>query len=299
MRTLLGDHFLTLTQSIDLTKFPLYQLDNSSPEYQLGYILYTQRYLLRIKPHLLMAHFKSLKESPQTGFHLSSYREYLLRVRHFYEIFKHVLSSNTDKSFKDYKDLIAYGINFNPASTFVKQLASSVSTIPQFLQSIEQHEDTILHLSIPTIGSKLPPSPTSATHPPPTPPRVEGRRAHQATKPPPVKWPIFCTNPGCARATHRTLDCVEPCNLVGCLSGSFPHAAKTCHILHDKTSAAQHYSNFKVLSSRRHPYPVLSSNCTRPSRTCDSHGLWSRSPSTLPTITFDTGANVLLCLQFL
>ena len=102
-----------------------------------------------------MAHFKSLKEPQHTDFQLSTYREYLLRVRNFYEIFKHVLSSNTDKSFKDYKDLIAYGINYSPASNFVKQLSSSVSAIPQYLQVIEQNEETIIHLSNPTIGSPL------------------------------------------------------------------------------------------------------------------------------------------------
>jgi len=43
LRTLLGEHFLTLTQSIDFTKFPLNRLDTVSVEYHLGYIFFAQR----------------------------------------------------------------------------------------------------------------------------------------------------------------------------------------------------------------------------------------------------------------
>ena len=83
------------------------------------------------------------------------------------------------------------------------------------------------------------------------------------------------------------------CTINGCPSPGFPHAAKSCHLIHTRDSANIHFAKFQVSSPRRSSCSRLRHLCPARTDVSTSSRHWPRLNSNLPSIKFDTGANIL------
>ena len=239
--------FEALKASIHLSLCPLYDLSKPSDLYHVGYIIYYHQLNLTNKPYLLVDHFRTLSQiGPKNIFDIHSFRDYLSRVNNFFQIYSHILEPNPEQTFRTYKDLLAYGVSFSPASSLIKSLSASVTTIPAFIQLIYQHEDQLLRSSPMPTTPKPPPSPgsVSANLSPPTKPPYFTPREGKLAKSVVARFgePPFCCNPTCNKATHLTRSCVQPCKLQGCPCPTFTHKTMSCHMIHNAETATPFFA---------------------------------------------------------
>jgi hypothetical protein len=307
LSTLFKDNIEYLQSKINPDKYPLYSIDNVDFRYQFGYVLFSNRQHLLKESSILFGHFKTiLQQKTSIADELHSRIVYLKAVQDFFRMYAFAFT-DTDWVYSTYKLQFTYGFAHHTVKEHAKLLLSSCKSMPALIAATIHDEDVITRdLALTSIAVKpaaagvhVNPAAAAGAHVNPAaaaiaagvvsaataaaaPPRHkhEGKKARHVT----LK---FCTNPTCNKSTeHTTFTCPVRCAIATCPCPNFDHATKHCHFIRSP-SAKEYFAAFEV---RRHPSLLPSSRC----RSLPANHLRALKSSSLPTIKYDTGANVIV-----
>ena len=290
--TILDKHMTSLQQRIPVLKFPTYDVDHSDPLYHLGWILFSSRQELVKTPTILTTHFKTIRQA-KDGVELSTRNIFISALNLFFKQFGFALDLQSKAIYDQYKELLLPGFTSATVRDYVKTtLFPHCTSITVLIRSIVQHE-SLIQLKIAEAAAVVksaaagggalvaaagPPVHAAAAL------KIEGKRARRAS----VGGKVleYCTNPSCKKTTdHITYECTAPCSIPNCPCPAFPHPTKKCPLLHLPPSAKEHFAAFEVrhrsssIPSPRRPLPTT---------------LRALKSSWIPSIKFDTGANVIV-----